>query len=158
MTPEQKQLVKDSWAKVIPIQEAAADLFYGRLFQMYPEVKPYFRGDMKEQGRKLMAMLNSAVNGLDRLDTLIEPLKLSGKAHAGYGVKKEDYAKVGESFLWTLEKGLGGAFTPEVKEAWTVTYNTVASVMVEGAEYEAEEGVPSEKRWWQTTFGAEKTR
>lgn len=136
MTPEQKQLVKDSWAKVLPIQETAAELFYGRLFEIYPEVKPYFKGDMKEQGRKLMAMLNTAVTGLDNLDALIEPLKRSGKAHKDYGVKAEDYDKVGAAFLWTLEQGLGDAFTPEIEDAWTVTYSTVASVMTEGAEYE----------------------
>lgn len=136
MTPEQKQLVKDSWAKVLPIQETAAELFYGRLFEIYPEVKPYFKGDMQDQGRKLMAMLNTAVNGLDNLDALIEPLKRSGKAHKGYGVKAEDYDKVGDAFLWTLQQGLGDAFTPEIEEAWTVTYSTVASVMTDGAEYE----------------------
>ena len=155
MTPEQKQLVKDSWAKVLPIKETAAELFYGRLFEAYPEVKPYFKGDMKEQGRKLMAMLNTAVSGLDNLDGLIEPLKQSGKAHRGYGVKAEDYNKVGDAFLWTLEKGLGDAFTPDVKEAWTVVYTTVAGVMIEGAEYgETEVSKSVKPKWWQTVFGA----
>ncbi len=155
MTPEQKQLVKDSWAKVLPIKETAAELFYGRLFETYPEVKPYFKGDMNEQGRKLMAMLNTAVSGLDNIDGLIEPLKQSGKAHKGYGVKAEDYNKVGEAFLWTLEKGLGEAFTQDVKEAWTVVYTTVAGVMIEGAEYaDAETGEPAKPKWWQTVFGA----
>jgi len=158
MTPEHKALVKESWAKVLPIQETAAELFYGRLFSEYPEVKPYFKGDMKEQGKKLMAMLNTAVNGLDNLDGLIEPLKASGKAHKGYGVKAEDYDKVGASFLWTLEQGLGEAFTPEVKDAWTVTYTTVASVMIEGAEYDVSEDDAAESKtpWWKTVFGAKK--
>ena len=139
MTPEQKQLVKDSWAKVLPIKETAAELFYGRLFEVCPEVKPLFKGDMKDQGRKLMAMLNTAVNGLDNLETLIEPLKNSGAAHKVYGVKAEDYGKVGDAFLWTLGQGLGDAFTDDVKEAWTVTYTTVAGVMIEGAQYETVE-------------------
>ena len=153
MTPEQKQLVKDSWAKVLPVQEAAADLFYNRLFDEYPEVKPYFKGDMKEQGRKLMAMLNTAVNGLDNLEALIEPLKQSGKAHKGYGVKAEDYDKVASAFLWTLSQGLGDAFTDEVKDAWVVTYTTVASVMIEGAEYDNEIAAVEKPKWWQRTFG-----
>jgi hemoglobin-like flavoprotein len=137
MTPTHKQLVKESWAKVLPIKETAAELFYGRLFEVYPEVKPLFKGDMKEQGRKLMAMLNTAVSSLDNIEALIEPLKNSGKAHAGYGVKAEDYDKVGDAFLWTLGQGLGDAFTDEIKEAWTVTYTTVAGVMIEGAQYDS---------------------
>lgn len=141
MTPEQKQLVRDSWARVVPIQETAAELFYGRLFEQYPEVKPYFKGDMKEQGRKLMLMINTAVNGLDDVEGLIDPLKQLGARHAGYGVKAEDYDKVGASLLWTLEQGLGDGFTPEVKEAWTLTYTTVAGVMVEGAGYASRRAV-----------------
>lgn len=154
MTPEQKQLVKDSWAQVMPIRETAAELFYARLFEQYPEVQPYFKGDMKEQGRKLMAMLNTAVTGLDNLENLIEPLKASGKAHAGYGVKAEDYDKVGAAFLWTLEKGLGDAFTPQVKDAWTVTYGTVAKVMIEGAGYPAGVEATEKPSWWRSVFGA----
>lgn len=155
MTPEHKQLVKNSWAQVLPIKEAAAELFYGRLFETYPEVKPLFKGDMKEQGRKLIAMLNTAVNSLDNIEGLIGPLKQSGKAHAGYGVNAEDYDKVGDAFLWTLEKGLGEAFTPDVKEAWTVVYTTVAGVMIEGAEYaEPAEPTAAKPKWWQTFFGA----
>lgn len=154
MTPEQRQLVKDSWAKVLPIKETAAELFYTRLFETYPEVQPYFKGDMREQGHKLMAMLNTAVNGLDRLEALIEPLKNMGKAHAGCGVMAEDYNKVGDAFLWTLEKGLGGDFTPEVKQAWTVTYTTVADVMIEGAGYPKAAQAGPRPRWWQTVLGA----
>ena len=129
MTPEQKQLIKDSWVQILPIKEQAAELFYNRLFDTYPELRPLFKGDMKEQGRKLIAMLNTVVNGLDNLEGLIEALKESGKAHAGYGVKAEDYKKVGDAFLWTLERGLGDAFTPDVKEAWMVTYTFVASAV-----------------------------
>ena len=136
MTPEQKKLVKDSWAKVAPIKEAAADLFYNRLFENYPEVKPYFKGDMKEQGRKLMAMITAAVNGLDNLEELIEPIKDLGQRHVSYGVKKEDYEKVGNSLLWTLEQGLKDGFTPDVKEAWAVTYTAITDLMKQGAKYE----------------------
>jgi hemoglobin-like flavoprotein len=139
MTPENKQLVKDSWAKVLPIKETAAELFYGRLFEVYPEVKPMFKGDMKEQGRKLMAMLNTAVNGLDNLEPLLEPLKKMGAAHKGYGVSADDYGKVADAFLWTLGQGLGDDFTDDVKNAWVETYTAVANVMIEGAEYDTSE-------------------
>lgn len=153
MTPEEKALVKDSWAKVLPIKETAAELFYNRLFEIAPEVKSYFKGDMKEQGEKLMKMLNTAVSGLDNLEALIAPLQNLGKKHVGYGVKNEDYDKVGDAFLWTLEQGLGDAFTNEVKEAWIVTYTTVATVMKEAAnEVQAEAESVKPVKWWQKTF------
>ncbi len=134
MTPEQKILVTESWNKVLPIKETAAELFYGRLFEVYPEVKPYFKGDMKEQGAKLMTMLHTAVSSLDNLEGLIEPLKQLGARHVKYGVKNEDYDKVGDAFIWTLEQGLGDDFNEEVRQAWLITYTTVATVMIEGAD------------------------
>ncbi|MGV6818484.1 MAG: globin family protein [Thiotrichales bacterium] len=137
MTPEQKQLVKDSWEKVVPISETAADLFYNRLFEIAPETQSYFKGDMKEQGAKLMTMINVAVNGLDNIEALVEPLKDLGKRHVDYGVTQKDYDSVGAALLWTLEQGLGDAFTDDVKEAWTVTYGTVASVAIDGAGYDS---------------------
>lgn len=157
MTPEQKTLVRESWAKVLPIQEQAAEMFYSRLFEVYPEVKPYFKGDMKSQGRMLMSMLNTAVNGLDKLETLVQPLKNMGVRHASYGVKDEDYDKVADAFLWTLDAGLGEAFTEDVKEAWVTVYTVVADTMKSGAEEtviasKSSSTSPTSKSWWQRTF------
>lgn len=129
MTPEQIALVQGTWAKVVPIKETAAELFYGRLFELDPALRPLFKGDMKEQGRKLMTMINVAVNGLGDLGPLVPAVKDLGRRHKGYGVKPEHYGTVAAALLWTLEKGLGDAFTPEVKEAWTETYTTVANTM-----------------------------
>ncbi len=133
MTPDQKLLVKETWQKILPIQEQAAELFYSRLFEQYPEARPFFTGDMKEQGRKLMAMLNTAVNSLDKLDDLIEPVRELGERHVDYGVEPKDYDKVGAALLWTLEQGLGPQFTPPVEAAWTEIYEMVATVMKQGA-------------------------
>ncbi len=133
MTPEEINHVKSSWAKVEPIAERAAALFYGRLFEVYPEVKPYFKGDMDEQGRKLMAMIGTAVNSLDNLEPLLPAIRESGRRHAIYGVKEEDYDKVAGALLWTLEQGLGDGFTDEVRGAWVKTYTAVAEVMKDGA-------------------------
>lgn len=132
MTPEQKVLVRESWAKVVPIKETAAKLFYDRLFEVYPEVKPHFKGDMAEQGAKLMVMLNTAVMGLDNLEALVAPLKAMGARHQDYGVADQDYDKVGEALLWTLEQGLGDGFTGEVKDAWAEVYTVVAETMKAG--------------------------
>jgi hemoglobin-like flavoprotein len=133
MTPDEKVLVQSSFQKVVPIANTAAELFYNRLFELDPALKPLFKNDIKEQGRKLMKMLGMAVDGLDELNTLIPILRGLGKQHITYGVKDNDYNTVGEALLWTLEKGLGADFTPEVKQAWIAVYMVLANVMREGA-------------------------
>jgi hemoglobin-like flavoprotein len=129
MTPEKIELVQSSFKKVMPIAGTAADLFYGRLFEIAPEVRPMFPEDMKEQKAKLMSMLGTAVTNLHRLETILPAVKALGERHKGYGVTAAHYAPVGAALLWTLEKGLGADFTPEVKAAWTDTYTALAGVM-----------------------------
>src|SRR5215510_6244662 len=133
MNTIQKKLVQTSFAQVRTIAETAAALFYRRLFELDPTLRPLFKGDLKEQGRKLMDMLGLAVKGLDRPEALLPALATMGRRHAGYGVKERDYETVGEALLWTLEQGLGPSFTPEVREAWATVYRLVADTMrVEG--------------------------
>ena len=133
MTPEQKKLVQDSFAKIAPIADQAAALFYGRLFELDPALKALFRNDMTEQGRKLMATLGVAVASLDDLEGLIPVLRNLGRGHVAYGVQDAHYDTVGEALLWTLEQGLGEGFTPEVKDAWVEVYTIVATVMKDSA-------------------------
>ena len=133
MNPRQKELVQSSFAKVAPIAPQAADLFYNRLFEIDPALRSMFPSDMKEQKVKLMQMLTAAVKGLDNLDTLVPIVRQLGARHVGYGVKEEHYGTVAAALLWTLEKGLGDAFTPETKEAWVVVYGILATTMQEGA-------------------------
>ena len=133
MTPEQIELVQSSWEKVKPISEQAAELFYGRLFELDPSLKPLFKGDMKEQGKKLMATLGLAVTSLTKLETILPAVQDLGRRHVQYGVPDESYQTVAEALLWTLGKGLGEDFTDDVKEAWTVTYTTLSKVMLDAA-------------------------
>jgi hemoglobin-like flavoprotein len=129
MTPEKIDLVQSSFKKVAPIAGTAADLFYDRLFEIAPEVRSLFSQDMKDQKSKLMAMLGTAVANLHKLETILPAVKALGERHKGYGVTAAHYAPVGAALLWTLEKGLGDDFTPEVKAAWTETYTALAGVM-----------------------------
>ncbi|MGT2488500.1 globin family protein [Methylobacterium oryzae CBMB20] len=133
MTPEQVRLVQDSFAKVRPVAGTAADLFYGRLFEIAPRVRDLFPGDMTEQKQKLMAMLGLAVANLNRPDTVVPAPQDLGRKHAAYGAQDSHYAPVGAALLWTLEQGLGPDFTPEVREAWAETYALVAGVMKQAA-------------------------
>ena len=133
MTPNQIALVQSSWENVKPISEQAAELFYGRLFELDPSLRPLFKGDMKEQGKKLMATLNLAVTSLTKLDDILPAVQDLGRRHVQYGVPDESYATVGQALLWTLEQGLGEEFTPDVKEAWAITYVTLSNVMLDAA-------------------------
>ncbi|MET0970405.1 MAG: globin family protein [Tardiphaga sp.] len=134
MTPDQVALVQASFAKVAPISDQAAELFYGRLFEIAPEVKPMFHGDMAEQRRKLMATLGVVVAGLTRLETVLPAASALAKKHVSYGVKDEHYPVVGAALLWTLEKGLGDAWTPETADAWTTAYGTLSGYMISEAQ------------------------
>jgi hemoglobin-like flavoprotein len=122
MTPKQIELVQVTWAQLAPVADAASKLFYRRLFTLDPSLKALFRGDMDAQGRKLMAMISFAVKGLNRVDALLPGLQALGQRHAGYGVRDEHYATVGEALLGTLREGLGEAFTAEVEQAWVSAY------------------------------------
>jgi hemoglobin-like flavoprotein len=138
MNPSQVALVQDSFANVVPIADQAAVLFYDRLFEIAPEVKPMFHGDMAEQRRKLMSVLGVVVTGLSRLETVLPAASALAKKHVTYGVKDEHYPIVGAALLWTLEKGLGEAWNPELAEAWTTAYGTLSGYMISEARSDAQ--------------------
>jgi len=133
MNTQQVQLVRSSFALVQPIAPQAAALFYDHLFAADPALRPLFRGDMAHQGERLMTMIGSAVGLLDKLDVLIPVLRSLGARHAGYGVVDAHYATVGGALLLTLEQGLGDAFTPEVREAWTTLYGVISHTMIDAS-------------------------
>jgi hemoglobin-like flavoprotein len=130
VTPEQVKAIQASFAKVAPISEQAAALFYGRLFDIAPEVKPLFRGDITEQGRKLMATLAVVVNGLGNLNSILPAASALAKRHVDYGVRASDYEPVGAALLWTLERGLGDQWTPELATAWGSAYSLLSEFMI----------------------------
>ena len=133
VTPQQVTLVQQSFELVKPIAPAAAQLFYGRLFTLDPSLRILFKGDMTQQGNKLMTMIGAAVAGLRNLEKLAPVVRTLGAKHVGYGVRTEHYQTVGAALLWTLEQGLGEAFTPDMRDAWAATYGLLADVMQVGA-------------------------
>jgi hemoglobin-like flavoprotein len=133
MTPEEVKLVQESFAKVVPISDQAAVIFYDRLFESAPPVRTMFTGDMAEQRRKLMAMLAAVVGGLGDLESILPAASGLAIRHVSYGAKAEHYPVVGAALLWTLEKGLGDAWTPDVASAWTTAYTTLSGYMISEA-------------------------
>jgi len=133
MTPNQIKLVQSSWASVYQNSELAAKEFYQTLFEIAPDVKPMFKNDMDEQGRKLMQVLNTAVLSLDNLPALIPVVEELGQRHVGYGVTTQHYDAVGRALVSTLSAALGDKFTKDVQEAWLLTYSAISNVMKEAA-------------------------
>jgi hemoglobin-like flavoprotein len=133
MTPEQIELVKSSWAQMEPIADTAAKLFYGKLFELDPTLRPLFTGSIAGHGRKFVRMVDTAVNGLDRLDQLLPDIKDLGMRHSACHVKDAHYDTVGTALLWTLHQGLGAAFTTDVATAWATLYTLLADTMKRSA-------------------------
>lgn len=134
MTPQQVKLVQETFEQVAPIAPMAAALFYERLFSLDPSLRPLFRGNLEGQGKKLMASLALVARGLDNPQQILAAVRHLGQRHVSYGVQAEDYETVGQALLWTLEQGLGDAYTGEVAEAWTAAYALLSDVMQEAAQ------------------------
>lgn len=129
MNPDHQALVRGSFAKIIPISTRAASLFYHRLFELNPQLRSLFKGDLEEQGRKLMALLGLVVADIHRLNELLPTVRELGRRHATYGVTDPDYETVASALLWTLEQGLGCDFTADTRDAWIACYSLLASEM-----------------------------
>jgi hemoglobin-like flavoprotein len=134
MTPEQKMIVRDTWHQVLPMADTAARLFYDRLFEIDPTTRPLFKAaSLPEQRQKLMQVLAITVGGLEQLDRLLPAVEELGRRHRGYGVTERHYQSVGSALLWTLEQGLGPAWTAEAEVAWSAVYVLLSGVMQRAA-------------------------
>lgn len=134
MNQQQLHLVRSSWQRVASLDAiGVGDLFYTRLFQINPDLKPMFRSPLPEQSRKLMAMLGFVVRKLDKLEDLLAEVHVLALRHVRYGVQEADYADVGAALLWTLERGLGESWTPELEEAWTTCYGVLSAAMIDAS-------------------------
>jgi len=134
MTPDQKTILRDTWRSVTPIADQAAQIFYDRLFEIDPDTQPLFANTaMPQQRTKLMKPIGAVIDGLDELDRLVPTIEALGRRHAGYGVTDAQYFSVGAALLWTLEQGLGEAWTPEAAEAWSAAYTLLADIMRQAA-------------------------
>ena len=135
MKPETIVLVQKSFKAVAPIADEAGALFYRRLFETHPELRPMFPEDIGPQAKKLMQMLALVVNGLHRLEELMPAVESLARRHASYGVQPEHYPQVGAALIWTLETSLGDDFTPKVRQAWVIAYATLTDAMIAATIY-----------------------
>jgi hemoglobin-like flavoprotein len=133
MTPDHVKLIRESWSAVAPIADAAAELFYRRLFEIDPDTRPLVAGtDMARQRGRLLEAMGLVVARADRIGSLVPQLEALGRRHAGYGVRDRHYETVGAALIWTLEQGLGEGFDAETRAAWTEAYALVSGAMRRG--------------------------
>ena len=146
MSPEQKTLVQETWRQVVPIADVAASLFYGRLFRIDPSTRDLFAGvDLESQKKKLIRALAMVVGALDRVDELAPTIADLGRRHTAYGVTDAHYDSVGAALLWTLEQGIGDAWTAEVKAAWAAAYGLLAGIMRDAANAANDTTAPTQR-------------
>ncbi len=135
MTQRQIELVKSTWSSVAAMDHViVGGLFYGRLFEIAPQLRPMFHNPIPEQSKKLLAMINYVIAKLDKLEDIVDEVAKLGRKHIQYGVQAGHYAIVGGALLWTLEKGLGENWNEEVKDAWTECYNILSGAMIAATE------------------------
>lgn len=108
MTATNIALVQHSFERVRPMLDAAALLFYERLFALDPSLRSLFRTSREAQAQKLAQALTVVVKGLEQPSQLRGAIEALGRRHAGYGVRHDHYATVGDALIWTLEQGLRG--------------------------------------------------
>ncbi len=134
IAPAEITLIRDSWARVVPIADQAAEIFYAKLFEAQPQLKALFaNSDMPEQRQKLVKALATVVVSLDNFGMLSSTLKMMGQRHVGYGVQEDDYNAVGRALMATLQAGLGEHFTPATAAAWRKGYQLISETMISGA-------------------------
>jgi len=134
LSDRQIELVQSSHKQVAAMPDKVAELFYAHLFEIAPEVKPLFaHADMQRQGRKLMQTINTVANSLKSVGTIVPAVKQLGARHVEYGVTSDMYEVVGQALIWTLETGLGSAFTDEVRDAWVAVYVLISTAAIAGA-------------------------
>jgi hemoglobin-like flavoprotein len=133
MTPEQIDLVRKSFDAMWSMRGDIADLCYRRFFELAPDARDLFLGDMERQRIKLMDMIAALVGSLDQRALLESLATHSGRQHARFGVQPSQYAALGEALMWSLERKFGASFTPELRESWMALYATVQIEMLRAA-------------------------
>jgi hemoglobin-like flavoprotein len=123
--------VRSSFDRLWPTSTRTASLFYERLFEIAPEVRPLFRKDIDEQKRKFIATLAVIVGSLDNSSKLISLTDTLARQHGNFGVQPAHYTIVGEALMWSLERGLGDQWTPGVAESWSKAYGIISTFMIE---------------------------
>jgi nitric oxide dioxygenase len=122
-------LVQQSFEQVAAMGEKAAELFYAELFAIDPSLRAMFKGNMREQHRKLLAALAMVVRSLHTPEKIVGAAEALAVKHVDYGVMPIHYTYVGNALLRTLKKGLGDGYTPELCDAWVAAFRLLAGVM-----------------------------
>lgn len=134
MTPEQIDLIRKSFDALWPVRRRVGELFYSKFFELAPDARALFPQDIARQQLKLMDMIAAIVGALDQREIFQSIISYSGRQHAQFGVQRTHFVAFGKALIWSLEQQFGTAFTPELKQAWTMLYNAVQNEMTRAAQ------------------------
>jgi len=134
LNPDQILIVQETYLTFAANAQRAGKLFYERLFEIDPTLRPLFKGDIDAQAIKLMQMVGTAVSALRKPNLLNDAVGALGKRHVGYGVKAEHYTTVGEALLYAIKTQLKDGFTSDVESAWRAVYGELARISIEATE------------------------
>jgi hemoglobin-like flavoprotein len=138
MTPEQKDLIRNSFDALWPVHRRLAEQFYGRFFELAPDSRRLFPEDMERQHLKLMDTIAAIVGALDNREMFQSIIRHTGRKHAHFGVQPTHFVAFGDALIWGLQQQFGPAFTPDLKQAWIVLYEAVQGEMMRAAQTAAE--------------------
>ena len=126
--------LETSFDLMAPRGDELVDVFYVRLFDAAPGVKPLFANtDLKRQKAMLLATLVLLRKSLRNLEPLVPKLRELGARHVAYGARAEHYPVVGDVLIASMASILGAAWTSENEEAWGEAFGVVAAAMIDGA-------------------------
>jgi hemoglobin-like flavoprotein len=139
MTPEQIDLVRNSFDALWPFRRKLAEQFYGRFFELAPNTRRLFPHDMERQQLKLMDTIAAIVGTLDQRELFQSIISHTGRKHADFGVQTSHFTAFGEALIWGLQQQFGPAFTPEMQQAWIVLYDAIQAEMMRAAKSKSED-------------------
>jgi hemoglobin-like flavoprotein len=129
LTPEAIQAVRAGFARIAPIREEIGGLFYGKLFEMDPGLRPLFGDNLEAQSRMLMTAIQMVIDSLDSPENVARHLSEVGRRHGAYGAQMRDFDTFGAALIWSLQQGLGPDYTPQFETGWVGAFDLIRNVM-----------------------------
>ncbi|MFN3317033.1 MAG: globin domain-containing protein [Raineya sp.] len=131
MTEEQKNLVKQSFPKILAGTLSSSTILYEKLFELVPDAKDLFKNtSLDRQSQMLIAAIGKIVKSIDNWDTVKPDLEAIAARHVNYGLSPEHFVFFGQALMYMFKSSLQDNWTKELEDAWKAVYQNVSEVMI----------------------------